>query len=98
MKVRNNTNRLERYETKKETMKKRQLREPLELNEKVLVLAERLRKKEAPKNIYKLTTENVSFFNREKKFIVKKRLKGIENPVIYYYWIAPEDDVEKTKN
>ena len=67
METKNNANRLEIYETKK-TMKKRQLREPLEPNEKVLVLAERLRKKDASKNLYKPTTENVSFFNREKVY------------------------------
>ena len=41
---------------------------------KVLVLAERLRKKDAPRNLYKSTTENISFFNREEIFLVRKVL------------------------
>ena len=47
----------------KKTRKK--LRSPLTVGEKVLVLAERLRKKDALGNLYKSMTENVSFFNRE---------------------------------
>ena len=47
----------------KKTRKK--LRSPLTVGEKVLVLAERLRKKDALGNLYKGMTENVSFFNRE---------------------------------
>ena len=47
----------------KKTCKK--LRSPLTVGEKVLVLAERLRKKDALGNLYKSMTENVSFFNRE---------------------------------
>ena len=56
----------------KKTYKK--LRSPLTVREKVLVLAERLRKKDAPGNLYKSTTENISFFNREEIFIVRKVL------------------------
>ena len=56
----------------KKTYKK--LRSPLTIREKVLVLAERLRKKDAPGNLYKSTTENISFFNREEIFIVRKVL------------------------
>ena len=44
------------------------------VGEKVLVLAERLRKKDAPGNLYKSTTENISIFNREEIFIVRKVL------------------------
>ena len=47
----------------KKTRKK--LRSPLTVGEKVLVLAERLRRKDASGNLYKSMTENVSFFNRE---------------------------------
>ena len=45
MKVKNSANRLERYETKKETTKKKTIGEPLELDEKVFALAERPRQK-----------------------------------------------------
>ena len=60
-KVSKNNNRIQRYSIKKDS-RKRQLREPLNLGEKVLVLAERLKKKNAPGRLYKSTTQNKSFF------------------------------------
>ena len=68
MKVKNSTNRLEGYETKKETTKKDKLREPLELDEKVLVLAERLRKTDTPKNIYKSQQQMFVFLVEKKNY------------------------------
>ena len=56
----------------KKTRKK--LCSPLTVGEKVLVLAERLRKKDAPRNLYKSTTQNISFFNTEEIFIVRNVL------------------------
>ena len=44
--------------------RKRTLRSPLHLDEKVLVLAERLKKRDAPGNLYKASPENMPFFNR----------------------------------
>ena len=55
------------------------------VGEKVLVLAERLRKKDAPGNLYKSTTENTPFFNRNDLFIVRKAVP-VDNT--YYYWIS----------
>ena len=46
--------------------RKRILRSPLNLDKKVLVLAERLTKKDAPGNLYKASTENTPFFNRNR--------------------------------
>ena len=57
----------ERYSRNDERLNKKsrkKLRSPLMVGEKVLVLAERLRKKDAPGNLYKSTTENSPFFNR----------------------------------
>ena len=73
----------------KKTCKK--LRSPLTIEEKVLVLAKRLRKKDALGNLYKSMTENVSFFNREEIFIVIKVLSQ-ENS--YNYWISKTADGE----
>ena len=56
----------------KKTRKK--LCSPLTVGEKVLVLAERLRKKDALRNLYKSTTQNISFFNTEEIFIVRNVL------------------------
>ena len=47
----------------------------LRIGEKVLVSAERLKKKDAQDNLYKSTTENISFFNREQVFMMKKIVK-----------------------
>ena len=38
---------------------RKQLRSPLLQGEKVLVLAKRLKKKDAPKQLYRTTTENI---------------------------------------
>ena len=73
----------------KKTRKK--LCSPLTVGEKVLVLAQRLRKKDAPGNLYKSTTENISFFNREEIFIVRKILSKEDS---YNYWISKMADGE----
>ena len=73
----------------KKTRKK--LRSSLTVGEKVLVLAERLKKKDVPGNLYKRTTENISFFNREEIFIVRKLLSK-ENS--YNYWVSKTADGE----
>ena len=51
--------------------RKRKLRSPLNLDVKVLVLAERLKKKNAPGSLYRASTENIPFFNRKKKINLK---------------------------
>ena len=57
------------------------LRSPLNLEEKVLVLAKRLKKKDAPGNLYKASTDNIPIFNR--KIIYRAKL----NDGIYLYWV-----------
>ena len=84
----------------KKTYKK--LRSPLTIREKVLVLAERLRKKDAPGNLYKSTTENISFFNREEIFIVRKVLskedsKTADNKIISKTFLRQESFTLKNK-
>ena len=73
----------------KKTRKK--LRSPLTVAEKVLVLGERLRKKDTLGNLYKSTTENISFINREEIFIVRKVLSKEDS---YNYWISKMADSE----
>ena len=70
--------------------RKRKLRSPLNLDEKVLVLAERLKKKNAPGNLYKASTDNIPFFNRDRIFTIYKRAK-LENG-IYLYWLEEEGE------
>ena len=55
VKVAKNHERNKRYMLKKDA-NKRKLREPLAIGEKVLVLSERLKKKDAPGKLYKPTT------------------------------------------
>ena len=71
--------------------RKRTLRNPLNLDEKALVLTERLKKKDAPGNLYKASTENMPFFNRNRIFTIYKKAKL--NNGTYLYWI--EEDSNK---
>ena len=65
--------------------RKRKLRSPLNLDEKVLILAERLKKKDAPRNLYKACIDNIPFFNRNQIFTIYKRVKL--NNGTYLYWV-----------
>ena len=84
-KIETNQTRNLKYNQKKDR-RKRQLRSPLNLEGKVLVLAERIRKKDAPGSLYKAFTENIPFFNREHIFTIYKRAK-LDNG-IYLYWLT----------
>ena len=86
-KVGKHNKRIKRYMAKKDE-NKRKLREPLNIGEKVLVLSERLKKKDAPGKLYKATTQNKIFFNKNKIFIVKKRVKTLNDG--WYYWLSEE--------
>ena len=90
LKVQKHAKRYARADAKKSKSLRRRLREPLKVVERVLALAERLKKKDAPKHLYKSTTENVSFFNCEQIFAIKKVVKTPEDN--YLYWILKESD------
>ena len=77
--------RSERYAKNLDARKKRRLRDPLDIGEKVLVLSKRLKKKDAPGRLYKSTTENRTFFNRNRIFTINKRVLTGNNT--YYYWL-----------
>ena len=83
-KIETNQSRNDRYNEKID-WRKRKLRSPLKIDEKVLVLAERLKKKDAPGNLYKASTDNIPFFNTNRIFTIYKRAKL--NDGIYLYWI-----------
>ena len=93
MKVKENRDQTERFDMKVDRRKKR-LRDPLEIGEKVLVLAERLRKKVTTGRLYKSTKENKSFFNRDRTFIISERSKLNNNT--YLYWL--KENRRKIKN
>ena len=75
-KVGKSNKRTKRYLIKKD-LNKGKLREPLMIGEKVLIFAERIKKKDAPGKLYKPTTQNKSFFNKDKIFIVQKKNRQI---------------------
>ena len=58
--------------------RKRTLRSPLNLDKKVLVLAERLKKKDMPGNLHKASTDNMPLFKL--------------NNGTYLYWVEEGDE------
>ena len=83
-KVKENRLRNEKYAERLDSIKKRKLR-VLNVGEKVLVLAEHLKKKDAPGKLYKSTTENRPFFDRNRIFTISKPVKVNNGP--YHYWL-----------
>ena len=67
--------RLDRYDKKKYKAKRRKLRDNLNVGEKLLVLAERIRKKSVPGRFYKQYVQNILYFNKEKTFSIRKKQK-----------------------
>ena len=67
--------RLDRYDKKKYRAKKKKLRRNLNVGEKVLVLAERIRKKSAPGKLYKQSVQNIAYFNKEQTFVIRTKQK-----------------------
>ena len=65
--------RLKRYEDKKYSRKRKKLRGNLNVGEKLLVLAERIKKKSVPGKFYKQSVQNITYFNRERTFSIKKK-------------------------
>ena len=64
--------------------KRKKLRENLSIGEKVYVLAERIKKKSAPGKFYKQLVQNISYFNKDTVFTIRKK-QTIDN--IMYYWV-----------
>ena len=54
----------------------------------MLTLTKRLKKKDAPKHLYKSTTEKVSYFNHEQITVFRKAVKTSEDN--YLSWISKE--------
>ena len=86
-KVTKDSERYKRYDIKFDSRRKRKLREPLVIGENVLILASRVKKKDAPGVLYKSTTENKPFFNKKQIYTVKKIVKIND---IFNYWISKE--------
>ena len=67
VKVSKDAARYKRNDIRLDKKSRKKLRSPLLIGEKVLVLGERLKKKDTPGTLYKSTTENIPFFNRNEK-------------------------------
>ena len=89
VKVSKAVDRYEPYNEKVDERQKKKLREPLEIDEKVLILAERIKKKDAPGILFKSTTQNVPFFNKKEIFKIRK-YNLVDN--VYNYWIKKENN------
>ena len=73
-----------KYNKKKYDKKRKKLRKNLNIGEKVYVLAERIKKKSAPGKFYKQSVQNISYFNKDTIFTIRKK-QIIDN--IRYYWL-----------
>ena len=74
----------ERYERSKYGRKNKNLREPLEIGEDVLLLSSRIKKKSDPGKFYKSTKDNRPFCNKKTIFTITNR-QIIDNKT--FYWI-----------
>ena len=97
--VSRNNVRADKYTDKKYRRAYRKLR-MLRVNDRVLVLSARLKKKDAHNtSFYKATTDRKSAFNKSYIFVVVKRIKVMDSALEphYYYWIRPEEPVDLPK-
>ena len=76
--------RQDRYNKQKYLRKRKKLMDKLNIGERVYVLAERIKKKSAPGKFYKQSVQNISSFNEDTIFTVRKKQTIDE---ITYYWV-----------
>ena len=62
----------DRYDKKKYMQKRKKLKENLNIGEKVYILAERIKKKSAPGKFYKQSVQNISYFNKDVIYTIRK--------------------------
>ena len=85
--------RMDRYNKKKYSEKRKKSWEDLKTGERVYLLAERIKKKSAPGKFYKQSVQNISYFNKETVYTIRKKqlIDGIR-----YYWVrSPINDLPK---
>ena len=63
--------RLDDYDVKKYSAKRKKLRSELDIGEKVYILVESIKMKSALGKFYKQFVQNISYFNREKNVYYK---------------------------
>ena len=62
------------------------------ISEKVLILASRIKKKDAPGRFYKQSVQNISYFNKERTFMIRKK-QPID--VITFCWLTNVQNSQK---
>ena len=87
-KIQNNEMRVDKYNQRIDRRKKN-LWSLLNIGEKVLVLAKRLKKKDAPGKFFKSPTDNIPFFNRNRIFTIYQKVKLNINS--YLYWLEENE-------
>ena len=65
----------------REIKNRKRLRDP----EQVLVLGERLKKKDEPGRLYKTATESKPFFRKDQVFLMRKRVR--QNRYKFFNWV-----------
>ena len=60
------------HDVRRYSAKRKKLRNNIFMGEKVFVLAERIRKKAAPDKFYKKSVQNISCFNKDRTFIIRR--------------------------
>ena len=75
--------------------RKQTLRSPLNIGEKVLVLAKRLKKEDAPGKFFKSSTDNIPFFNINRIFTIYKKVKLNNNS--YLHWLEENEHEVKVR-
>ena len=83
-KIKQVNDRLDRYDRKNYSAKRRKLWENLNVGKRVLVLAERIKKKSAPRKFYKKLVQNIAYFNKEQVFAIGTKQKI--DKTMYYGW------------
>ena len=69
---------------KKYRAKKKKLCKDLDVGKKLLILAERIRKKSVSGKIYEQTIQNISYFNKKETITIRNRQKIDKTP---NYWV-----------
>ena len=87
LKVKEDIEKRERANIKTDRRKMNKLREPLDIGEKVLVLAERSKKKDAL-DFYTKSQHRTEYFKIKIKYLLWKRVP-FDNS--YYYWIFKDE-------
>ena len=84
--------RLDDYDARKYSTKTKKLRNELFMSKKVFIIAERIKKKAALDKFYKQSVQNISYFNKDRTFIIR-RIRSIDG--IKYYLLK---DAQNNKN